>query len=68
MVGAPGSPAPASPRRPAVDVSYIDGVRSWISSSGTSQGDRCRRFLALKVGAPGSPAPAPFRGPAVDVS
>jgi hypothetical protein len=46
----------------------VDGGRSWISSSDTSQGARRRRFLALMVDAPGSPAPAPPRGPAVDVS
>jgi hypothetical protein len=61
----------------------IDGGRFQISSSGTSQGDNHRRFLALMVGALGSRrrcflafmmcalrsvAPAPPRGPAIDVS
>jgi hypothetical protein len=46
----------------------VDGGRSWISSSGTSQGAHCRRFLTLMVGAPGSLAPAPLRGPTVDIS
>jgi hypothetical protein len=45
-----------------------DDGHSWISSSGTSQGTRRRRFLALMVGTPGSPAPAPPRGLTVDVS
>jgi hypothetical protein len=45
----------------------IDGGLSWISSSGTSQGARCRCFLALMVGAPESPALAPHRGPTVDI-
>jgi hypothetical protein len=54
-------------RMPAVDVFYIDGGRSRIFSSGTSQGPRCRRFLAFMVGAPGSLAPAPLRGLAVNV-
>jgi hypothetical protein len=39
----------------------VYGGRSWISSSGTTQGARHRRFLALMVGAPGSPAPTPPR-------
>jgi hypothetical protein len=30
----------------------IDGGRSWIYSSGTSQGARRRHFLSLMVGAP----------------
>jgi hypothetical protein len=38
MVGAPGSLALAPPREPAVDVCYIDGGRSRISSSDTSRG------------------------------
>jgi hypothetical protein len=44
----------------------IDGGRSWISSSDTSQGVRHRHFLALMVDALGSPA-LPPRGSAVDV-
>jgi hypothetical protein len=47
--------------------SNIDGGRSRISSSGTSQGARCRRFLALVVDAPGSSAPAHPMGTTVDV-
>jgi hypothetical protein len=38
MVGAPGPPAPTPPRGPTVDFFYVDGGRSWTSSSGTSQG------------------------------
>jgi hypothetical protein len=46
----------------------IDGGRSRISSSGTSQGARRRHFLTLMVGGPGSSAPAPLpRGVAVDL-
>jgi hypothetical protein len=45
----------------------VDGGRSRISSSGTAQGPRHRRFLALMVGALGSPAPAPPKGPAIDI-
>jgi hypothetical protein len=41
--------------------SNVDGERSRISSSGTSQGGRHRYFLMLMVGAPGSPAPTPPR-------
>jgi hypothetical protein len=47
----------------------IDGGRSWIYSSDTSQGAHRRHFLALIGGgcAPGSTAPAPHREPVVDV-
>jgi hypothetical protein len=45
----------------------VDGGCSQISSSGTSQGARCRRFLALMVGDTVSPALAPPSGPAVDI-
>jgi hypothetical protein len=48
--------------------SNIDGGRSRIFSSVTSQGARCRRFLVLMVGTTGSKALAPPRGPTVDVS
>jgi hypothetical protein len=44
----------------------INGGRSQIYSSDTSQGPRRRCFLALMVDAPGSPAPAPPRGTVVD--
>jgi hypothetical protein len=44
----------------------VDGGRSWISKSGTSQEAHRRCFLALMVGAPRSPALAPPRGPTVD--
>jgi hypothetical protein len=43
--------------------SNIDGGRSRISTSGTSQGVYRRRFLALVVDTPGSPALAPPGGP-----
>jgi hypothetical protein len=46
----------------------IDGGRSRIFSSDTTQGARRRHFLALMVDAPGSPTPAPPRRPVVDVS
>jgi hypothetical protein len=62
MVGALGSPPPASHRGPLSTFLSIDGRRSWISSSGTSQGGRRQHLLALMVGAPGSPAPALYRG------
>jgi hypothetical protein len=62
MVGAPGSPPPAPPRGPIVNVFYIEGGRSRISIS-THQGARLQCFFALMVGAPGSPTPAPPRGP-----
>jgi hypothetical protein len=42
--------------------SSVDGGRFQISSSGTSQGGRHQRFLALMVGAPKSLALAPPRG------
>jgi hypothetical protein len=45
----------------------IDGGRSWIYNSGTLQGARHQRFLALMVGAPGSPLTPP-RGSTVDIS
>jgi hypothetical protein len=45
MVGASGSSALAPPRGAVVDVLYIDGGRSRITNSGTSQGARRRRFL-----------------------
>jgi hypothetical protein len=38
MVDAPGSPAPSPPRGPAVNIFYVDGGRSWITSSDTSWG------------------------------
>jgi hypothetical protein len=56
-------PPPMGARVPTVDIFYIDGGCSWISSSGTSQGVCCRHFLALMVDTPGSSAPAPSRGP-----
>jgi hypothetical protein len=40
----------------------VDGGRSRISSSGTSQVARYRCFLVLIVGALGSPTPAPPTG------
>jgi hypothetical protein len=55
--------SPTRARVPAVDVFYIDGGRSRISSSGTSQGAYCRHFLALMVGLFRSPAPTPPKGP-----
>jgi hypothetical protein len=45
----------------------VDGGRSWIYISNTSQGARRRCFLALNVGAPGSTTLAPPRGPAIDI-
>jgi hypothetical protein len=60
-------PPPAGARVLAVDIFSVDGGRSRISSSVTSQGVRRRRFLALMVGAPGSPASAPPRGAVIDV-
>jgi hypothetical protein len=53
-------------RGPTVDIFYVYGGRSQISCFDTSQGARCRCFLALMVGALGSLAPAPPTGPAVD--
>jgi hypothetical protein len=41
----------------------VDGGRSRIFSSGTSQGARHRCSLALMMDAPRSLAPAPLRGP-----
>jgi hypothetical protein len=46
----------------------IDGGRSRISSSGTFQGVRRRRFLMLMADAPGSPSLALPKGSAVNVS
>jgi hypothetical protein len=46
----------------------VDGGRSRIYCSGTSQGPRHRCFLALMVDALGSTVPAPPRGPAIDIS
>jgi hypothetical protein len=46
----------------------IDGGRSQIYSSITSQGARPQHFLMLMVDAPGSTAPSPPRGPTIDVS
>jgi hypothetical protein len=37
MMGAPGSLALAPPKGPTIDVFYVDGGRSQISSFGTSQ-------------------------------
>jgi hypothetical protein len=51
---------------PIVNVFYVDGGRSRISVS-TSQGARCRHFLALVLGAPESPALTPPRGSTVNV-
>jgi hypothetical protein len=45
----------------------VDGGRSRISSSGTSEGVRHQRFLTLMVGAPRSPALAPLREANIDV-
>jgi hypothetical protein len=66
MVGAPGSTTPAPPRKPTVNIFYIDGGCFRISVS-TRQGARHRRFLVLMVGAPRSTALAPPREPAIDV-
>jgi hypothetical protein len=66
MVGAPGSPAPAPPRGPTVDVFYVDGGHSRISVSSRQEAYH-QHFFALMVGALGSPAPAPLRGVVVDV-
>jgi hypothetical protein len=61
------TPPPTGDRVLAIDVFYVDGGCSRISSSGTSQA-ACRRcFLALMVGALGSPALAPPRGPTIDI-
>jgi hypothetical protein len=46
----------------------VDGDRTQIYSSGTSQGAHHRHFLALMVAVPGSTALAPPRGTTVDVS
>jgi hypothetical protein len=58
----PNPPPLAGARVPIVDVFYVDGGRSRVSSSDTSQGAYRRRFLALLVGALGSPASAPPSG------
>jgi hypothetical protein len=47
--------------------SNIDGGHSRISSFGTSQGARRRRFLVLVVDAPGSLALTPPRGDDINV-
>jgi hypothetical protein len=60
-------PPPLGARVPAVDIFYVDGGCSWISSSGTSPMARCQCFLALIVGTPGSPSLAPPRGPVVNI-
>jgi hypothetical protein len=65
IVGARGSPSPPL-RGSVIDVSYVDGGRSWISGT-TSKGGPSLMFLALMVDAPGSRAPPP-RGSVVDVS
>jgi hypothetical protein len=44
----------------------VDGGRSWIYSSITSQGVHHRRFLALMVADSGSLTLTPPRGPVVD--
>jgi hypothetical protein len=70
-----GPPPPQPPAGPGCSPSTffmliflsVDGGRSRISSSGTSQGARRRYFLALMVDTPGSPAPAPPRAPAVNI-
>jgi hypothetical protein len=43
----------------------VDGGRSWIYSSGTSQGGHHQRFLALMVGTSESPALTPPGGPSL---
>jgi hypothetical protein len=45
----------------------VDGGRYRNNSSGTSQGARRRRFLALMLGTPRSTAPAPPRESTIDV-
>jgi hypothetical protein len=47
--------------------SSVDGGRSWIFSSGTSQGGPSSMFFTLIVATPRS-LPTPARGSAVDVS
>jgi hypothetical protein len=66
MVGAPGSPPPAPPRGPIVNVFYIEGGRSRISIS-THHGARRRCFLALMMGALGSSG-STDQGPTIDIS
>jgi hypothetical protein len=58
---------PVGARVPAVDIFYVDGGCSWISSSGTSPMAYCQYFLALIVGTPGSPSLAPPRGLVADI-
>jgi hypothetical protein len=53
---------------PTIDDFNVDGVRSWIYSSGTSQGPHRRRFLALMVDTLGSTYPTPSRGLTINVS
>jgi hypothetical protein len=65
MVGAPRSPALASPRGATVDIFYVNSGRSRISVS-TRQGVHHRCFLALIMGALGSLAPTPRRGATID--
>jgi hypothetical protein len=55
------------PGGPPLTFLSVDGGRSRISSSGTSQRVRRQRFLALMMDAHGSPAPTPPKGPAVGV-
>jgi hypothetical protein len=50
MVGALGSPPPASHRGPLSTFLSIDGRRSWISSSGTSQGGPSSIFISVDGG------------------
>jgi hypothetical protein len=54
-----GPPLRGPPRGPAVNVFYVDGGRSRITSSGTSQGASHQRFFTLMVDTPRSSAPAP---------
>jgi hypothetical protein len=67
MVDVLGSTTLAPPKKPIIDVCYVDGGHSQIFVS-TSQGVHHRCFLTLMVDAPGSPAPAPPRGLTVDIS
>jgi hypothetical protein len=50
MVGALGSPPPASHRGPLSTFLSIDGRCSWISSSGTSQGGPSSTFISVDGG------------------
>jgi hypothetical protein len=67
LVSRIGTRPPAGAKVPIVDIFYVDGGRSQISSSSTSQGGPLSTFVTLMVGAPGSPALTPPRGPTVDV-